>query len=184
MGSIEGDEDLGFYDACQRGNIGRVKYLIEHGEKNLSDGLYLACFDADIKMAKLLLENGANGVNDIKMAIEACKEGMYSVSAKYQNNYIRLIRILVNYGKPDLNIAFIKACEEGDLPKVKLLIKTNKNFSYDFEDGFCKICKKLQDENNKPLVKKYKSILKYFINEGISFCDSCELDAYAHLEVY
>jgi ankyrin repeat protein len=113
-------------DACRNGNLHKVKYLIDHDVNvNKNSAMRLAAIYGHLKIVKYLVKQGADihAVNDLALQV-AARYGHREV-VQYLNN-IKERKLTMN-----LNEQLFNECENGNLDKVKRLVKQGADIHAD-----------------------------------------------------
>lgn len=171
-----------FIEKCMDGNITELESLIQQGANDFDGGLLIASEMPNIKLAKFMLEKGAKNID---ACLDNCRDNIRARTGRGQNMYIQFMTFILNYGKPDLNKGYVDACVKADIKTMESLIVSNSNYTFDHIEGFNQVCKVIYSLKDRKAIAKYKKVMKFLINEGVIFCDSCELvGASVHLMAF
>lgn len=102
--------------ACQKGNMDLLQVAIEEGATNFNIGLLEACTHGHIAIVKLMIEKGANDWN-----------GGLLDSTSSGNDVIS--KLMIEKGATDLISGLLNACTAGSLELVESIFETSVNYS-------------------------------------------------------
>lgn len=99
-----------FSVCCARGDIPRIRYLLETGyAEHIDYGLRVACYYNQLETVMELIRLGAKDMN----------EGLRGAA---NGGHLELFQLMLEYGADDLNMALACACSRNNDDMVRLLI--------------------------------------------------------------
>lgn len=180
------------YNACERGNMDVIKYLVELGEYQSHSIYYTqllerACLYGHLDVVKFMIDKGVTNFNeglytaccgghiDIVNLLVGLTENIVDLNSGLQGacygGRIEIIKLMIEQGATGINAAFESACDSGNIDSARYLLENCMYKSAALNRGFLYSCT-FDTVNITNLVLKHSLPIFYVIDRvGINNSD-------------